>query len=150
MTTERSYVNENNGQRERLRALVSRLSDAELSRPISAGWTVAAVLGHLAFWDQRVLVLLEQWRKAGARAVPRALDHADVDWINDAGKPMLLALPPRRAAELVVSIAEATDRALESLPDEFVAANQAAASPLNLLRATHRREHLNEIDKTLR
>ena len=24
-----------------------------------AGWTVAAVLGHLAFWDQRVQVVLD-------------------------------------------------------------------------------------------
>ena len=45
----RTYVIENNRERERLRTLVDRLSDAELARPIEAGWTVAAALAHLAF-----------------------------------------------------------------------------------------------------
>ena len=61
MNVDRSYVGENDAQRERLRALVRRLTDQELGRPMSAGWTIAGVLGHLAFWDQRVLVLLERW-----------------------------------------------------------------------------------------
>ncbi len=93
MIVDRSYVTENEAQRERLRALVARLSDAELDRPLPAGWTIAGVLGHLAFWDQRILVLLERWEQQGASAVPRALNYADVDdWINDAAKPLLLAL----------------------------------------------------------
>ena len=44
MTVDRSYVEENRTQLERLRALVDRLSDQELSRPMEAGWTVAGVL----------------------------------------------------------------------------------------------------------
>ena len=73
---------------------------------------------------------------------PRAANNADVDWINDATKPLTLALPPRLAAELAVAIAEA-------LPEEFLARNAAAGSPLNLLRAEHRREHLDEIEAAL-
>ena len=98
MNVDRSYVAENDGQRERLRALTARLSDRELGRALDAGWTIAGVLGHLAFWDQRLLVLLERWEREGPSAVPRALDHAVVDWINDAAKPLLLAVDPRRAA----------------------------------------------------
>src|SRR2546428_12638200 len=86
MIVDRSYVAENDGQRERLRALVARLSDGELGRLLGAGWTIASVLGHLAFWDQRILVLLERWQREGPAAVPPALDHAAVDWINDAAK----------------------------------------------------------------
>jgi hypothetical protein len=150
MTVDRSYVADNDAQRERLRALVARLSDAELGRPLPAGWTIAGVLGHLAFWDQRILVLLERWEQQGPAAVPRALDHADVDdWINDAAKPLLLALPARRVADLAVSVAEAVDRKAELLPDELVARNVAAGSPVNLLRAQHRREHLDEIERAL-
>jgi len=150
MNVDRSYVGENDAQRERLRALVRRLTDQELGRPMSAGWTIAGVLGHLAFWDQRVLVLLERWERAGPSAVPPVLDHAAVDWINDAAKPMLLALLPRRAADLAVSIAEAVDRKVKALPDEFVVRNVAAGTPVNLLRAEHRREHLDEIERALR
>jgi hypothetical protein len=149
MTVDRSYVAENDLQRERLHALVRRLTDQELGRPMPAGWTIAGVLGHLAFWDQRLLVLLERWEREGPAAVPRALDHAAVDWINDAAKPLLLAVLPRRAADLAVSIADAVDRKAKALPDEFVARNTAAGHPLNLRRAEHRREHLDEIEQAL-
>ena len=150
MIVDRSYVAENDGQRERLRALVARLSDGELGRLLGAGWTIASVLGHLAFWDQRILVLLERWQREGPAAVPPALDHAAVDWINDAAKPLLLALPARRAADAAVAIAEAVDRKVRTLLDEFVTRNAAAGNPVNLLRAQHRREHLDEIERALR
>lgn len=146
---DRSYVAPNRVERQRLQALAARLGDEQLSRPLAAGWTIASVLGHLAYWDQRILVLIERWQQQGAAALPKPLDHSDVDWINDAAKPMLLALPPRRAAELAVTIAEAVDRTVEALPDELVVRNAAAGSPVNLLRAEHRREHLDEIERAL-
>ena len=144
MSADRSYVKKNDAERERLRALVARASDTDLAKPMPAGWTVAGVLGHLAFWDQRILVLLDGWERGVS---PRLEIAADVDWINDAGKPFLLALPPRKAAEMAVAIAEAVDRKVAALSDDFVAKNAAAGSPLNLLRAEHRKEHLDEIER---
>jgi hypothetical protein len=41
------------------------------------------------------------------------------------------------------------DAAVEGLPEAFVAANAAAGNPVNLLRAEHRREHLDEIERAL-
>ncbi|HSF07311.1 MAG TPA: maleylpyruvate isomerase N-terminal domain-containing protein [Methylomirabilota bacterium] len=149
MMVDRTFVTENDAQRQRLRTLVARLSDQELSRPLPAGWTVAGVLGHLAFWDQRILVLLERWQKDGAAAVPQALNPADVDWINDATKPLLLGLPGRRAAELAVAIAEAADGKVAELGETFLSRNAAAGNPVNLVRAQHRREHLDEIEAAL-
>ncbi len=149
MTVDRSYVARNEVQRRRLSGLVARMSDADLGRSVSAGWTVAGVLGHLAFWDQRIVVLLERWEREGVSAVPPPLDHGAVDWINDAAKPLLLTLPPRRVAELAVAIAEAVDRKAAALPDELVVGNAAAGNPVNLLRAQHRQEHLDEIERTL-
>jgi hypothetical protein len=147
VTLDRSHVSENLREYQRLQALVARLSDADLGRSLEAGWTVAGVLGHLAFWDQRILVLLDQWEQSGA--IPPALDDAATDWINDATKPLLHALPPRRAAELAVAIAAATDARVAALPDRSVAANKAAGHPLNLLRAEHRSLHLDEIERAL-
>jgi hypothetical protein len=141
-----SYVTENNEQRARLRALVERLSDSDLARPLDAGWTVGAVLAHLAFWDQRTLVLIERWEKEGPRTLPRSIDDKDVDWVNDSAKALCLALPPRAAAHLALATAEAVDRRVEALSNELVAANAAAGKPLNLFRAEHRREHLDEIE----
>ena len=146
---DRSHDVANAAERKRLLSLVARLSDEELSRPVSAGWTVAGALAHLAFWDQRIVVLLERWRREGTAAVPAPLDETNVDWINDAAKPMLLALPPRRAAELAVVIAEAVDRMVATLPDDLLARNATAGTPVNLLRAQHRREHLDEIERAL-
>ena len=60
---DRSYVAENDRERRRLEALVGKLDDAALSRAMPAGWTVAAVLAHLAFWDQRIVLLSEQLRR---------------------------------------------------------------------------------------
>jgi hypothetical protein len=108
---------------------------------------VAAVLAHLAFWDQRALVLLERWEQTAA--MPPHVNEADVDWINVAAKRMFLLLPSRWAADLPVAIAEAVDRKIEALPDEFVTRNAAAGTPLSLMRAEHRREHVDEIEAAL-
>jgi hypothetical protein len=70
-----------------------------------------------------------------------------VDWINDAGKPLCLALPPRVAARLAVEAAEAADRRVAAASDALLAANMAAGSPLSMSRAAHRREHLDEIER---
>jgi Mycothiol maleylpyruvate isomerase N-terminal domain len=144
---DRGYIARNNAERDRLKALIARCSDADLARPMPAGWTVSGVLGHLAFWDQRIVELLARWETSGV--LPNQEIEADVEWINDAGKPLLLAVPPRKAAELAVAIAEATDRKVETLSDDLVARNAAAGSPLNLSRAEHRREHLDDIERTL-
>ena len=143
---DRSYVAENDRERRRLEALVGRLYDAALGRAMPAGWTVAAVLAHLAFWDQRAVLLSEQLRRAAS--VPQ-VDAGNVDWINDAAKPMQLALPPRRAATLAIDAARAADQAVATLSDELLAKNAAAGSPINPLRAEHRRAHLDEIEHAL-
>ena len=149
MSADRTYIVQNDAERGRLRALVGRLSDADLARAMPAGWTVAGVLAHLAFWDQRILVLLEQWERSPSKP-PRIENEADTDWINDASKPLLLALAPRQAANLAVAIAETVDGKVAALPDDLVARNAAAGSPLNLLRAEHRAEHLREIEHLFR
>jgi len=143
---DRSYVAENDRERRRLEALVGKLDDAALSRAMPAGWTLAAVLAHLAFWDQRIVLLSEQLRRGAS--VPPA-EAGNVDWINDAAKPTQLALAPRRAATLAVETARAADRAVAALSDDLLAKNAAAGSPINLLRAEHRREHLDEIEHGL-
>src|SRR5689334_25394844 len=95
MATDRSYVAENQTQLARLRTLVDSLTDAELAEPMPAGWTVAAALAHLAYWDQRIAVLMDAWGADGRGTPPPSIDRAAVEWITDAGQPLCLALPPR-------------------------------------------------------
>ena len=149
MATDRSYVAENQAQLARLEALVGRLDDRELSRPLEAGWTVAGVLAHLAFWDYRIVTLLDAWGADGRGTPPPAHHEPDVDWINDAGKPLCLGLAPRVAARIAVEAALAADQRVATLSDAALAANAAAGSPINVRRAEHRREHLDEIERAL-
>ena len=146
MAVDQAYVAENDAERERLRAFVTRLSDDELRRPMPAGWTVAAVLAHIGFWDARVIFLLGKWGR-GVEPSPTDYEPEDVDWINDAARPLCLALPPRDAAQLALRLAEEADGKVEALSDEMLAKIRAAGSPFNLSRANHRKEHLDDIKR---
>ena len=146
MAADRSYIAENDRERRRLEDLVDKLDDAALSRPMPAGWTVAGVLAHLAFWDQRIVTFIDLLKR-GVK-IP-AEDPIAVEWINEAAKPAQLALTPRRAATLAVVTARAIDQAVAALSDELLAKNAAAGGPINLRRAEHRREHLDEIERVL-
>jgi hypothetical protein len=142
---ERQYALDNTRERERLRNLVSRMTDEELVYPLYAeGWTIAAGLAHLAFGDQRTLVLLRKWQKNGITEEP----PLDIHPINDAALPLFLAIPPRVIANLAVSSAEACDRKLEEASEEIVAALEKLA-PGRLYRAPHRKLHLDEIEAIL-
>ncbi|HEY1420041.1 MAG TPA: DinB family protein [Candidatus Dormibacteraeota bacterium] len=148
MSSDRSYIEQNTRERERLRDLVTRLSDDELGSPVNGHWTVAGVMGHLAFWDARALALADKVE----RSVPFSPSDAepdDVDWINDATRPLIQAIPPRQAAELAIRLAEETDRRVASLDSARFWPNDPT-SPLNPLRAGHRGEHLDEIEAALR
>jgi sulfite reductase beta subunit-like hemoprotein len=147
MSLDRSYVDQNDGERERLRALVARLGEDELRRSVNEDWTVAGVLGHMAFWDARALVLADKLE----RGVPFSSSDAepeDVSWINDATRPLIHAIAPREAARLALRLAEETDRRVASLAPDRMYPNDAN-SPLNPLRADHRAEHLDQIEAAL-
>ncbi len=150
MTTDRSYVAENDAQLKRMRDLVGSMSDEELAEPMEAGWTVAGVLAHLAFWDQRVVTLVDSWGPDGEGTPPDSpgsYDEWAVDWINDAAKPIILALPPRVAAQVAVDAAAAADSRVAALSDELLAENERKGLYINPLRADHRQEHLDEIEQ---
>ena len=148
MAADRSHNALNDTQRARLEAFVAGQSDADLQHPLPAGWTVAGVLAHIAYWDQRAFLLLDQWEKNGT--VPKDIDGGALDWVNDAAKPMFLAMAPRRAAELALSIARATDAKVAGLRDDIIEKNKAAGTPVSLDRAAHRKEHLDEIESVLK
>jgi hypothetical protein len=149
MTTERSYVLANDAALRRLRELVDGLSDERLATPIEAAWTVSSVLAHMAFWDYRIVTLLERWGRDGT-GTPPSDEGEDVDWINDATKPIFLALPPRIAARTALDAAEAADRAVAGMSDELLAKNEALGGFINTFRSEHRDEHLDDLERALR
>jgi hypothetical protein len=143
---DRDYVEANTRERERLRALVEGLDDDALSASVNEYWTVAGVLGHIAYWDIRVLVLAEKI----ARGEPFAPGDAepDGDWLNDTTRPLIHAIPPRDAAQLALRIAEQCDALVAELPVDRMWPGDPD-SPINASRGDHRGEHLDEIEAVL-
>ena len=141
---DRSFVGENTKARERLSALVEQLTDDEFSLSMENGWTIAVAFAHLAFWDQRCLALMRKWKSDGVAPSP-----IDIDVTNDSLLPLWLAIPPRAAAELAVSSAEAIDRELEASSSELISAIESLGEGFRLYRSTHRKMHLDEIEALL-
>jgi hypothetical protein len=147
MSDVRSYIEENTRERERLRALVDRLSEDELRGPVNEFWTVAGVFGHIAFWDARVLALSEKVERDEPFG-PDDNEPEDVDWINDASRPLIHAVPPLELAQLALRIAEETDAKVATLPVDRLYP-QDPESPIYAVRASHRGEHLDEVEAAL-
>jgi len=141
---EQPFVSENVRERERLCSLVERLTDKELSLPLGNGWTVAVALAHLSFWDQRILFLMRKWKKSGVE--PSSID---IDVTNDSLLSLWLAIPPRKAANLAISCAEAIDRELEEAPSDFITEIEGLGEKFRLYRSIHRKLHLDQIEEFL-
>jgi hypothetical protein len=142
MTPDRSYIQSNNETRQRLRALVDRLTDAALGHSLGEGWTVAAMLAHMAFWDYRALALVERWERQGT--TDESPEEGEIN--NRAMLPLCLAIPPRAAADLALRAAEATDAKMAGLPADRL---ETARSFVNLWRSEHRGEHLEQLKQAL-
>lgn len=144
-TMDRPFVRENAAERARLRNLVTSITDQQLRLPLPNGWPIYAALAHLAFWDQRSTVLMEKWSKHGITSSP-----IDMHVINDTLLPLFRAIPPRQAADLALSSAEAIDKQLEEAPDDLIAAIAALGDRFRLYRSDHRKLHLDEIESVLK
>ena len=143
MPLDRSFVERNRASTDRIRTLAARLTDDELQHPVGEHWTVAIALAHLAFWDRRVMYVLDKTERDGALFIP----EIDI-FVNDLSLPLWAAIPPREAARIAIDTAQALDVRLEGFPvallEEINAYNQRW-----VVRALHRNEHLNEVDAAL-
>ena len=142
----RSYVTENDAGRVRLKAFVAGLSDATIARSIGHGWTVGVGLAHLAFWDRLWLAKFEEWERTEVVRIPPVENF--VNGINDGMLPWWHAMGPAQIRYEVIAAAEAADRKAERLPEPLVAAI-LAVRPRTLVRAIHRRQHLDEFERAL-
>ena len=144
MAIDRSYVDLNRASLDRMRAFVEAASDEDLATTMPAGWTVAAVLGHLAFWDERVTVIVGMLEQG---VQPSPYDEQAVDWINDTSKRFLLEMEPRSLANLSLEIGNATDERLAGLSDDALL--EVTQLWCTQERWRDRTEHLDEIDQAL-
>ena len=146
---ERQFIIDNKRERERLRRLVDEITDEELNLVIyEEGWTIAVVLAHLTFYDERRIVLIRKWKERGV--TPSPVTNDDVNVFNDALLPLFLVIPPRKAANLSIQAAEVLDSELEQLSPDLNNAVEALGDHHALNRSIHRKMHLDEIEVALK
>jgi hypothetical protein len=144
MVQDRSFVELNRASTNRIRALVASLTDKEMQHRVGQHWTVAIVLAHLAFWDRRVMYVLDMTEHDGKLFIP----EIDI-FVNDLSLPLWAAIPPREAARICIETAEALNARLENFPTKLL--NEIYAYNKRwVMRASHRGEHLDEVDAALK
>jgi hypothetical protein len=144
MALDNSFLEQNCTLTERIRTLAARLTDAEMQHPVGEHWTVGIAFAHLAFWDRRVMYVLDVTEKQGKLFVP----EIDI-FVNDLSLPLWAAIPPRQAARIAIETAETLDNRLQEFPrsllEEIFNYNKRW-----VVRALHRNEHLNDVDAALK
>ena len=141
---DRGFAADNAAGLERLRTVLRGLTREQTALPIPGGWTVAGILGHLAFWDLRALQVAQRTAAQGPLPSP-----VDTDLVNEAMRPLMLALPPDDAVRICLSAAEGAAAAVAAASDELLAALGAPEVRFNPLRSRHWHMHLDEIEQAL-
>ena len=144
MPIDPSYKGLNRASKERIRALAERLTDEEMQTKVGEHWTVGIVFAHLAWWDRRIMYVLDMTKKDGKLFIP----EIDI-FVNDLSLPLWAAVPPRDAARIAIETSETLDKRLEeyspALLEEIYNYNKRW-----VIRALHRNEHLDEADAALK
>ena len=136
---DRSFIEQNRISRERMGSLAERLADEEMLTKVGEHWNIGIVYAHLAWWDRRVMYVLDMTEKDGKLFIP----EIDI-FVNDLSLPLWAAVPPREAARIAMETADILDKRLEkyspALLEEIYNYNKRW-----VIRALHRNEHLDEV-----
>jgi len=141
---DRSFVELNRTSRERMLAIADRCSDEEMLTKVGEHWTVAIVYAHLAWWDRRVMYVLDMTEKNGKLFIP----EIDI-FVNDLSLPLWAAVPAREAVRIAMENAEAVDKRLEEYPETYLE-EIFRYNKRWVVRALHRNEHLDEAQAALK
>jgi hypothetical protein len=144
MPLDPTYKDLNRASTERIKKLAASLTDEEMQTRVGEHWTVSIALAHLAFWDRRVIYLLDETAKGGKLFV-----HEIDVIVNDLSLPFWAAIPAREAARIAVETSEELDQRLEVYPQELLE-EIYNYNKRWVVRALHRNEHLDEVDAALK
>ena len=144
MTLDRAFIELNRASTERIRTLAARLTDEEMQTKVGEHWTVGIVFAHLAWWDRRVMYVLDMTEKDGRLFIP----EIDI-FVNDLSLPLWAAIPPRDAARIAIETSETLDKRLEDYSPELLE-EIYNYNKRWVIRALHRGEHLDEADAALK
>ncbi|HZM20778.1 MAG TPA: DinB family protein [Anaerolineales bacterium] len=144
MALDPTYIEQNRASTERIRALIARLSDEEMQTKVGEHWTVSVALAHLAWWDRRVMYVLDMTEKDNKLFIP----EIDI-FVNDLSLPLWAVIPPRDAARICIETSETLDKRLEEYSQELLE-KIYNYNKRWVIRALHRNEHLDEVDAALK
>jgi hypothetical protein len=135
----------NRAARERLAAVIARVGERDVTA--DGGWTAAALLAHLAFWDRLAVARLERHLRAGEP--PVFATDAVTDLTNAAGMRQWKDTPPRVAGAQAREAAAEIDRLIEALPTDKLEGLKSLGRSFLIDRSEHRKEHLDQIERAL-
>jgi len=144
MPLDLTYKEQNRASTERIRDLVTRLSDEEMQTKVGEHWTVSIALAHLAWWDRRVMYVLDMTERDGKPFIP----EIDI-FVNDLSLPLWAVIPARDAARICIETSETLDKRLEEYSPELLE-EIYNYNKRWVIRALHRNEHLDEVDVALK
>ena len=127
----------------RIETLVRSLGEDSLRRVLDNGWTVAATLAHLAFWDRWVEVRWSHFLRTGAF---HDLPDDITDLINDAAKSEWHAVPPAETARLCLAAAASVTRTIQHLSSGHILHAVETGRLALVDRTVHWYPHADEIN----
>lgn len=143
MSLDRTFIERNRASTDHIRHLIEHLSQEDMKHPVGEHWTVAITLAHLAFWDRRVMLVLDRTEQDKQLFIP------EIDLIvNEIALPFWEAISPGEAVRLALETAEALDKRLEEFPPELLE-ELYDFNQRYVLRTLHREEHLAEVEAAL-
>lgn len=144
MVIDRSFVELNRASSKRMREMVMSLTNDELLKPVGKDWTVYTTLAHIAFWDLRMMNVLDATKREGKLVAP----EIDLS-VNDILNTLFGASRPRLISQIAFQTAEALDGMLEELPGDLLEQIHARNERW-VIRALHRNHHLDAIEAATR
>ncbi|MFA7248733.1 MAG: hypothetical protein WC273_03805 [Dehalococcoidia bacterium] len=141
---DRPWIAANQRERERLHALLGRLSVSDLQQPLNETWRVATTFAHLAFWDRRAALLIQRWQQGQTPPADES-DWYGAEVLNDGLLDEWNALPVSEAVRLVVDAAALVDLVARDVDDATAEAIVARQEDWLLHRWRHRAEHIDAV-----
>ncbi|MGZ4152393.1 MAG: DinB family protein [Actinomycetota bacterium] len=144
-----THASQNAAARERVLALVAPLSDAQMAVAGADGWTIAAQLAHLAFWDRVHVARLRAALESGTD-LPAPFPEGAIDAVNDAGLHGWRSIPGEAATRLFAEASAEVDAYLATLSPTVVEIVRSAGLSRHVERFRHRTEHGAAIEEAIR
>jgi hypothetical protein len=100
----------------RMQAIVGSLDDRTMRLSVEEGWSISAVLAHLAFWEHSFLTRCDAFHDQGEFVT---IDEDTERLINKTSLPLWRSIPGRIAANMALEAATATTIATAAITTDL-------------------------------